>query len=1259
MHSYTTTNGLPSSTINAIAQDSLGNMWFATRAGVSKYDGYEWHNYRSVDGIAGADFIAIEIDNTNRPWALCRFNYLQVYYLDHDSWKKLPDPPINKRHRYRVRGFVTTEFNGKPVITIAVDQMGLYIWYDNFWHHVNELDGLPSLNINAITADSYLVYLATDSGLAVIQATAILGGFGDSWDLPTHKIVGLAMKDVEPNAIPNDAARLWLAGENWLGYSDKDCFHPLDLPAEKTWTSSLVVVDDRRGGVYLASDSLISHINGRDNTRTIFDQSSGLFEEKITEVFVDVEHNTWIAHTGGLNKMPGRRFANYRRQHGMLSDAVESAWQRSDGRLYFGHRKGFTVFENGQPTAHLLPKEIRDNRRYTKLEDFAEDSAGHLWAASTTLGLLKIDQQDRVELYLPPPEDAIVISAVAVDQEDNIWVGTDAGLYRLQDKSYEKVLLPVSRKVYVREIVTATDDRLLLATPEHGIFQLQDNTISNYRQPSQSGANNVYAIHQDGVGTIWAGTFAGLYFVDGDSLRFFQDQYVQIENHVYTILQDDRERFWYGTDSGLLRRDGVKVEAFGVRDGLIGPETSRSAGLVDADNNVWIGTPNGLSCFRSRYDNSAVAPRPQLNLGRIEVGQTSYTPSQDLFLETDQNKIKFNFKAASFIDERAVVYEFLLEGFDRQAAFTDQPTVEYTNLPSGKFHFQVRAANAAGIWSAWQKTPSISIAAPFVETAWFYITLVLLATVFGYFGHYLKSKETYMRRLEKELHEQTHELRSSEEKYRSLFEDSEDVVFISTFTGHFLDINPAGIKLFGYPSRKAIMKADLTSEIFAKPDEWQSLVAALKEHGNVRNIEVVMKHQSGEQIYALVSGTCLFDSHQTLIGFRGIIRDITEHRQLEQQFYLAQKMESIGLLAGGIAHDFNNILSSILGYASLMKETLPAESEEQTYIDTIEKSADRGAELTSQLLGFARGGKYDLCPVDLHEIIDDTLGMIARTFDKNIGIERRLANEPAIVEGDETQLQQVLLNLCVNARDAMPNGGRLLVHTEHIDDTSRLPNPLAKTGRSFIRLAIQDTGSGMNKATQERIFEPFFTTKQVDRGTGLGLSMAYGVIKNHSGWIQVESQPGRGTTFEVFLPTTEKQVPIKAISQESETSGTETILVVDDEKIIRQMLQESLNRAGYSVIPAEDGETALAIMTDQHDKIDLIILDMIMPRMNGVKTLSELEKITAKSKVLIATGYSKPVEVEQLTGKISGILQKPFKVHTLLTKVRTILDEDD
>ena len=389
-------------------------------------------------------------------------------------------------------------------------------------------------------------------------------------------------------------------------------------------------------------------------------------------------------------------------------------------------------------------------------------------------------------------------------------------------------------------------------------------------------------------------------------------------------------------------------------------------------------------------------------------------------------------------------------------------------------------------------------------------------------------------------------------------------------------------------------------------------------------------------------------------------RDITGQKKLEQQIMQAQKMESIGTLAGGIAHDFNNLLGGILGYASLMKSKIAKDHEAFKYANTIETSATRAAELTAQLLAFARGGKYEVTVLNLNAIINETLEIIGRTIDKSIEIETDLQDGLVTVEADAVQIEQVVMNLCVNARDAMPNGGKLIIETgiERLTEEYVHSHMGAKEGL-YVRMSLTDTGVGMTKETVERIFEPFFTTKEKGKGTGLGLSMVYGVVKNHGGYVHVYSEPGEGSVFKVYLPANGKAEIKELPRNESPANGTELVLVVDDEEPIRFLAKDTLESFGYSVLLAENGEQAVEIYKTRRNEIDLVVLDMIMPKMGGRETFLKLKAMNPDIKALLSSGYSQNEKAEEiLNSGVSGFVQKPYQIDTLLSKVRSALDAD-
>ncbi len=505
----------------------------------------------------------------------------------------------------------------------------------------------------------------------------------------------------------------------------------------------------------------------------------------------------------------------------------------------------------------------------------------------------------------------------------------------------------------------------------------------------------------------------------------------------------------------------------------------------------------------------------------------------------------------------------------------------------------------------------------------------------------------------------------TENNYRLLAENVRDIIwtadlnfrftYISPSIKHVLGFEPA--EIIGIEIQKLLSPTSISSAKKAFMEEFAYEGWEQRENPAHSAVDLELFRKDGTAIWAETKFSFLYDSEGMIDSLLGVTRDITEKMQLQQQFIQAQKMESIGTLAGGIAHDFNNLLGGILGYASLMKTKTTRGDVTFGYADTIEKSANRAAELTGQLLAFARGGKFEPRVVALNRIVRETLEIIGRTFEKQIEIQLRLDENIPTVEADAAQMQQVLMNLCVNARDAMPRGGYLTIQTfskEHEAESSA-GDPAVRPG-PYVGLCVADTGNGMNEETKARIFEPFFTTKEKGKGTGLGLSMVYGVVKNHAGFIEVDSKPGRGSTFSVFLPASGKTEIQETRKPKTVQHGNELILVVDDEEVMRYLAKDVLESYGYRVLLASDGLEALDAFK-QNGGIGLVIIDMIMPRMGGRETYLKLKELDPQVKALLSTGYDRNGEVREiLRSGVTGFIQKPFDLDELLLKVRAALD---
>ena len=389
-----------------------------------------------------------------------------------------------------------------------------------------------------------------------------------------------------------------------------------------------------------------------------------------------------------------------------------------------------------------------------------------------------------------------------------------------------------------------------------------------------------------------------------------------------------------------------------------------------------------------------------------------------------------------------------------------------------------------------------------------------------------------------------------------------------------------------------------------------------------------------------------------------VVRDITEHKRLQEQLMQSQKMDVVGQLAGGIAHDFNNMLTGILGNAEMIRLFCNSDSVIKNYAESILKISRRAGELTSKLLAFSRKGKLVSVSLDMHDIIHSAVSILERSIDKKIIIQTFLNAKKATVTGDPSLLENAILNLAINARDAMPQGGTLTLTTQNLsfDSNSSLLNLKTLEAGEYLQIEISDTGCGIPKELLSKIFEPFFTTKEVGKGTGLGLAAVYGSIKDHKGAIDVYSEPGIGTVFKLYLPLEKNAAFSETTREELPEKGTGRILVIDDEEFIRKSVSDLLSSLGYEVSVADGGKKALEIYAREKDLIDLVLLDMVMPEMNGKETFLKLREINPEVKVLFSSGFNKEGRTEELMALgAKGLIPKPYRLNELSRLIKTLI----
>ncbi|MBI3765166.1 MAG: PAS domain S-box protein, partial [Ignavibacteriales bacterium] len=504
-------------------------------------------------------------------------------------------------------------------------------------------------------------------------------------------------------------------------------------------------------------------------------------------------------------------------------------------------------------------------------------------------------------------------------------------------------------------------------------------------------------------------------------------------------------------------------------------------------------------------------------------------------------------------------------------------------------------------------------------------------------------------------------IRKSEEKYRNLFEESKDVIFISSPECKFLDINPAGVNLFGYSTKQELLGVDIDQDLYGDPKERETLHHILEQHGFVRDYELIAKKKDGQKLFLLETVTAVRDAAGNVLSYRGIIRDETQRKQLEQQLFQTQKMESLGTLASGIAHDFNNILGIVMGHASLIEMSKNKPEDFPASIKALNNAARRGAGLVRQLLTFARKSELLFEPVSIHSTVDEITRLLGETFPKTITTVTKIEQHLPMIHADATQLHQVMLNLCVNARDAMPRGGTLSITATRVTcEAVRHTFPKASASE-YIAINVSDTGMGMDEATKKRIFEPFFTTKDRDKGTGLGLATVYGIIQSHHGFIDVESTIGKGTTFYLYFPvqqSADDNLRSKEGEREEIAGGAETILVVEDEEMLRELVKTILSTKGYTILTANDGVQAIEVYKNHALEIALVLSDVGLPKLEGTEVFLKVKDLNPKVKVILASGFWDPEMKAALFGSgIKDCIQKPYSPNELLKSVRRVLDE--
>jgi len=528
----------------------------------------------------------------------------------------------------------------------------------------------------------------------------------------------------------------------------------------------------------------------------------------------------------------------------------------------------------------------------------------------------------------------------------------------------------------------------------------------------------------------------------------------------------------------------------------------------------------------------------------------------------------------------------------------------------------------------------------------------------GEIGHFIVIKQDVTQRKKSEK-----ALKQAEEKYREIFENAVLGIFQCTPDGRFLTVNNEFAHMMGFesPEQMVVQITDMAHQLYTDPSRWREFQLLLSQEGLVRNFEYEAYRCDGGKSWLLANARTITGAKGEIAYYEGTTQDITENRLLEAQFRQAQKLEAVGRLAGGVAHDFNNMLGVIIGYGDILQTQVPPGDSAVASVTEIQRAAHRAANLTRQLLAFSRKQILQSQVLDLNKLIEELSKMLRHMIGEDVELVCRGGANLQRVKADPGQIEQVIMNLAVNAKDAMPNGGRLSIETANVEVDERFAerHPPMKPGL-YVLLSVTDTGCGMNSETLARIFEPFFTTKELGKGTGLGLSIVYGVVKQSGGYIWVDSEPNCGTAFSLYLPvTTETFTTFAPPDSPVPVTGEETILVVEDEPSLRELVRTVLARSGYKVLEAHSGLEALSVLRATNGVVKLLLTDIVMPgEMNGPQLAETVSALRPDICTLFMTGFAEDLHnLEGLASRGVGVISKPFTSELLLRKVRERLDK--
>ncbi len=1252
-------DGLPQNTVMAIAQTRDRYLWVATQDGLVRFDGVRFTviNTTSTPALRTNDIQALYTDRRGQLWVgtagggLLQWNNgrFVVFGAEHG----LPNQVVSAI--YEDVGGVLWVGTGGGLSRLEAGRFKTY----------TESDGLADNDVTGITQDAAgALWISTQSGVS-----RLINGRFDTYRVRN----GLPSDDVRAVYTGRDGS-IWISTAGGLSRFRDGRF--TSYTTKDGLTSSFIrsVFEDRAGTLWIGTvdgglhrmvEGRITHFDRRQlsdtDVRTIFEDEEGslwigtntgglnrlgvsqlitygvpegLSHDIALGVAADADGDLWVAtYGGGVNRLHDGRWSAYSTKHGLSSGIVLSLAPARDGGMWLGTRAGVDRFRDGR-FEHL-------GREVGLLDEpvlaLLEDRRGDLWVGTRT-GIKRVAAGATTTYTTTDGLRSEIIVAILEARDGRIWVGTQGGGLSVFENGRFRTYSPEEGlpNSVVWTISEDTDGTLWLGTNGSGLVRFRNGRFSAYTTREGLFDDIVYRVIEDTAGHLWMSGSRGL----------------------FRLLKRDLEAF----DAGTATQ--IPIVSYGEADGMRSSEANggiQPAGWRALDGRLWFPSIKGVVLVDPDRLISNRPPQPAI-VEEVLVDRDARDPRVQVVGAPGVRSLEFRYTSPSFLRPANIRFRYRLEGYDPNWIEADhRRAAYYTNIPPGDYRFLVGVSYDGAVWNDTGSAVAVRLAPHFTQTPAFYVLCVggVMLIVGGLHGARvsgLKAREQDLVRLAEERRQIVEALRKSEANFRALFDNVLEGVYQSTPDGRILLANRACAQLLGHESAEEITGANMR-DLHVNPDEWTHMATALAETGEVRNLEVLLRRPDGGSVTVLESVRAARDQSGAMVSFEGTLFDITQRKDFEEQIRQLQKMEIVGRLAGGVAHDFNNLITPILGYCDFALEALDADSPVCADIQEIRKAGESAASLTRQLLAFSRQQILEPRVLDLNDVVRHVANILQRLIGEHIRLTLRLDPQRVCVTADPGQIEQVLLNLAVNARDAMPSGGALTIETSHVTlDEDRAARVGVVPG-PYVMLKIADTGMGIPTDVQARLFDAFFTTKR--HGTGLGLSTVHSIVKKAGGYIQVESAPGQGAAFLTHLPMARDVPKTPELASAEPPAGDETVLLVEDNDALRDLARRTLERGRYRVLPARDGDEAERIEAQHTGEIHLLLTDVVMPGLSGPALAERVRARRPGVRVLFTTGYIDDDTAQHGLLRGSAVLQKPFTPNLLLQKVRDVLHPVD